>query len=158
MNLILCGFSCSGKTTVGKAVAERLNRPFIDTDDLLGNARALYQEVGEEKFRQLESEALLSLSEKKECVIATGGGIILLEKNREFLRNLGKVVYLRAPALELAVRLDNPAFLKSSDLMSCTNERFPLYESIADEIIDTDGLSLEAVEEKVSTLFTLRKN
>ncbi len=98
--IFLTGLSGAGKSTVGRHVASLLNWDFIDTDDMLteragtpvGQALASY---GEERFRQLESEALREAASRERVVIATGGGIVISEANRAFLREEGLAVYLR---------------------------------------------------------------
>lgn len=98
--IFLTGLSGSGKSTVGRRVATLLNWEFVDTDDLLaeragmavGQALTTY---GEERFRQLESEALRQAAERERVVIATGGGIVIDESNRALLREQGLTVYLQ---------------------------------------------------------------
>jgi 3-dehydroquinate synthase len=100
-NILLIGFSYSGKSQAGRAVAERLDWDFIDTDDeIVAQAKKsileIFAEDGEEHFRELESQALLRVCLKKEMVIATGGGIILAAENRELMKRSGVVVCLQA--------------------------------------------------------------
>ncbi|HEY0753329.1 MAG TPA: 3-dehydroquinate synthase [Ktedonobacteraceae bacterium] len=98
--IFLTGLSGAGKSTVGRRVATLLNWDFVDTDDLLtehagipvGQALANY---GEERFRQLESEALRQAASRERVVIATGGGIVISEANRVFMREQGLTVYLQ---------------------------------------------------------------
>lgn len=98
--IFLTGLSGAGKSTVGRRVAALLNWDFIDTDDVLteqagcpvGQALTMY---GEERFRQLESEALRAAASRERVVIATGGGAVIAEANRRFMHEQGLVVYLR---------------------------------------------------------------
>jgi 3-dehydroquinate synthase len=98
--IFLTGLSGAGKSTVGRRVATLLNWDFVDTDDLLaeragvpvGQALADY---GEERFRQLESEALRDAASRERVVVSTGGGIVVSEANRAFLREQGLTVYLQ---------------------------------------------------------------
>src|SRR5258708_19496279 len=98
--IFLTGLSGAGKSTVGRRVATLLNWDFVDTDDLLaahagmpvGQALAEY---GEERFRQLESEALREAAGSERVVVSTGGGVVISEANRVFLREQGLAVYLR---------------------------------------------------------------
>jgi len=98
--IFLTGLSGSGKSTVGRRVATLLNWDFVDTDDLLA-ARAgmpvgqALREYGEERFRQLESESLRDAASHEHVVIATGGGIVIAENNRAFMREQGQQVYLQ---------------------------------------------------------------
>nr|NGX53950.1 Shikimate kinase [Chlamydiota bacterium] len=93
MNVILCGFTCTGKSTLGREVAKQLDISFIDTDDLLGDVRALYREIGDQAFREREREAIFSLRNVKNSLIATGGGSFVLEENCAFLKSIGRIIY-----------------------------------------------------------------
>ena len=97
--IFLTGLSGSGKSTVGRQVAELLRWDFIDTDTLLSErcempVGQVLVEYGEQRFRQMESEALISSTDEKRVVIATGGGVIISEANRAFMREHGLTVYL----------------------------------------------------------------
>src|SRR5438270_10050106 len=100
--LFLVGLSGSGKTTIGREAARLLGWDFIDTDDLLAGrcgmpvGQALL-EYGEARFRQLESEALASVAAQERVVVATGGGVVIAETNRAFMREHGLVIYLQTP-------------------------------------------------------------
>ncbi len=97
--IFLTGLSGSGKSTVGRQVAELLRWDFIDTDTLLSERCGMpvgqvLVEYGEQRFRQMESEALISATVDQRVVIATGGGVIISEANRAFMREHGLTVYL----------------------------------------------------------------
>lgn len=97
--IFLTGLSGSGKSTVGRQVAELLRWDFIDTDMLLSERCGMpvgqvLVEYGEQRFRQMESEVLISVNDKKSVVIATGGGVIISEASRAFMREHGLTVYL----------------------------------------------------------------
>src|SRR5216683_4509040 len=97
--IFLTGLPGSGKSTVGRQVAELLRWDFIDTDTLLSERCGMpvgqvLVEYGEQRFRQMESEALISATDDKRVVIATGGGVIISEANRAFMREHGLTVYL----------------------------------------------------------------
>ncbi|KAA0225585.1 MAG: Shikimate kinase [Fimbriimonadales bacterium] len=110
--IVLIGMMGSGKTAVGKAVARRLAWEFIDLDEVITNRAQrsiseVFDESGEECFRELESEALESLlAGDAPAVLATGGGTPMRERNFELLQQLGKVVYLRAEPPPLIARLE----------------------------------------------------
>ncbi|HEU5382752.1 MAG TPA: 3-dehydroquinate synthase [Ktedonobacteraceae bacterium] len=98
--IFLTGLSGAGKSTVGRHVATLLNWDFIDTDDLLAAQAGMsvgqaLTEYGETRFRQLESDALRIAASRERVVIATGGGLIISEANRTFMREQGLVIYLR---------------------------------------------------------------
>jgi shikimate kinase len=98
--IFLIGLPGSGKSAVGQEVARILGWNFIDTDDLLAERMGMptgevLVKYGEERFRQLETEVLVGASEQECVVVATGGGIVIAEANRTFMREHGLVIYLR---------------------------------------------------------------
>jgi shikimate kinase len=129
VNLILFGFKSCGKTTLGKIIAQRLNRPLLDTDRLVERLhfnhtgkglsfREIFKAVGEEGFRALESDVLQQLKGVRNTVIALGGGLILNPENAAFLAKLGLLVYLKLSKQTLKDRIlnqDLPAYLDRSD-------------------------------------------
>ena len=161
----LVGYRASGKTTVGRALAARLCREFVDTDHLVETEAGreiavIFQESGEEAFRHLESEILRRVCERasrgEELVVATGGGVVLLADNIKLMRNSGKVVWLRAPAAVLEQRIGaDPATGRSrpplqgasaaSEVEEVLKRRYPLYEASAECIVDTGDLDPEDV-------------
>ncbi len=164
MTLILLGFPCSGKTSVGKCVAERLGLPFIDTDREV--EKTFFQESGEplscyaitEKhgltyFRDQEKKSILQLTASPASIIALGGGTVLREANADHLRKIGHIVYLQAPFEELVrrnlLRMPLPTYLDAADPYGSCQKlygvRIPYYEKYAHTTIDTTGLSVEQV-------------
>lgn len=155
-NIILIGLMGSGKTTVGKIIARKLGWDFIDTDALLisqADGRSIpeiFAQEGEQNFRQRESAALRSLLGRRNAVIATGGGIVTIPKNRSLIRHLGFVVWLEAPVSLLARRTahnnDRP-LLQDADphakLEALLTERGPLYKALSDLRIQTHDLMPE---------------
>src|SRR5688572_8740329 len=100
-NIFLVGMMGSGKTTLGRALAQRLHMPFADTDRLLVDrtgvpVTTIFEIEGEEGFRKRESTVLAELAQGRDQVIATGGGAILAPENRAAMRAGGTVIYLRA--------------------------------------------------------------
>ena len=98
-DLILIGLPASGKTTVGRQLARRLDMPFFDCAEAIGAAAgcsvsAIFARYGESYFRQLEPRTLEELCRKESCVIATGGGAVLREDNRLLLQRSGTVFWL----------------------------------------------------------------
>jgi shikimate kinase len=99
--IFLTGLSGVGKTTIGRRTASMLGWSFIDTDDVLAQRMGMpvgqvLLEYGEKRFRQLESEILHEMAKETRAVIATGGGIVILPANRQFMCEHGLTVYLRA--------------------------------------------------------------
>ncbi len=163
MNIILVGSRGSGKSTVGPVVAKRLGFDFIAVDakivEVAGKSiREIFATEGERGFRAREREACLKLKKLKNHVIALGGGALIDPENRAFLQKLGKFVWLRAPAAVLWARVSkdphtvyNRPNLTSTgglaELESMLTLREPMYQSVADHIIDTESLSpLDVVE------------
>ncbi len=109
-NVILIGMMGSGKTTVGRLVAERTGREFIDMDALIESRLSkriveIFSEQGEEAFRDLETETLQDVAGSTHAVIATGGGVVIKPGNRRLLQSMGIVVWLDAPPDELLKRI-----------------------------------------------------
>ena len=151
--IFLVGPRACGKTTIGRLLAQRLALPFIDTDHyLLEQAGRTVAEIVEAEgwpgFRKRESDALRAVTaiHPQGAVIATGGGMVLAEANRRFMREHGIVLYLCAPASVLAPRLEarpNTAQRPSLTGKSITEEvadvlliRDPLYRETATGVLD----------------------
>lgn len=130
MNVILFGIKGCGKTTLGKKIAKKLDRAFIDTDALIEelfqvqhgqkiSCRAIFQEVGAEGFRALEYEAIQSLQDVQHSVIAVGGGAMVLMENVEALAKNGELFYLICEKEVLKKRVlsaeNLPVFLDLND-------------------------------------------
>lgn len=150
--IFLVGARAAGKTTMGKMLANKLSFSFIDTDcHLLENTQRTVAEIvekeGWEGFRARESQVLIDTA-KPNRVIATGGGMVLAEQNRQFMKQNGIVIFLSAPAATLAARLmkdpnvaQRPSLtgLSISDEMEkVLAERLPLYHDAAHHIVDVD--------------------
>ena len=105
-NIILVGMMGAGKTTVGKALANSLGKEFIDSDHEIQERTGvkipvIFEIEGEAGFRKRESEVLIELVKKKNIVLATGGGAVLSQENRQILQRGGIVIYLRASVNDL---------------------------------------------------------
>ena len=162
-HLYLIGNMGSGKTTVGKRVAERLGLPFYDLDQRIEQATGLtiaelFTQQGEARFRDLESCALAEIAYLPQGVVATGGGVVLRADNRALMRSRGWVIYLRASPDTLWRRLkhatDRPLLRTESPyetLRAIVQARESLYQE-ADWVIETDALSPEEVAEAIARL------
>lgn len=161
--IALIGPRGTGKTTVGRIVAQRLELPFVDADRMLEteaetSIARLFAEQGELFFRGLEEKILERIvSSKQPIVLATGGGVVLREANRNRLRQLGAVVWLTARVETLVERLrrdpsDRPALTASDpfvEIAEIAAGRMPLYAETADLVVDTDGLDPDQVARNV---------
>jgi shikimate kinase len=164
MNIILCGLPMSGKTTVGKILSQRLKWDFMDTDRLIEasyrketgsvlSCREIFQERGEAEFRRLENEQLAVLSPTK-SVVAVGGGSLMDNQNKEVIKKLGSVIYLKSSPELIWKRVSDrgiPAYLDQQNpekgFYELARQRTRDYESAAQIIIDTDYLTdVEVVE------------
>lgn len=157
-NLVLIGMPAAGKSTVGRLLATRLARPFVDTDAVLAarTGRALpelMRREGLSGFRQREEEAVLALTDER-AVIATGGSVVYSAPAMQRLRERGWVVFLDVPLAELSVRVGDPrargmVIAPGQSFAELFAERRPLYRRYADVCIDCSGLAPAAVAERV---------
>lgn len=166
-NIILIGFMGSGKTTIGKALEEKTDMTFVDTDELIEayegcKISEIFADKGEAYFRRLENETLKELLESTDNkVISTGGGIITNQDNIPLLKQLGKVYYLKIKPETVVKRLEGDKtrpllmgenkLVKVEQLMSGRKE---LYEMAADKTIDTDYLSVNEIVDIILENFT----
>ena len=149
VSVALVGMPSSGKGTIGRALAERLDKPFVDTDALIekkvgASCEDIITERGEGEFRRIESEIVRSLITAGGKVVATGGGAILSEENRRILKQTSLVVYIKRDISLLSVK--GRPISKERGLEKLFSERAPKYEAASDNFIINDGSVAEAVE------------
>jgi len=161
-NIALIGFMGVGKTAVGKVLAEKLGRSFVELDLLIEQKAGksipeIFQQEGEIAFRELEMRVTEEIANKKKAVIACGGGIVLNKINIDRLRKSSRIVYLTAsPEVMLKrvsseegqrplLEVDNPT-LTIRELLGF---RKPFYERAADIKIDTSKLDINAVSKQI---------
>ena len=143
-NIVLIGMPTSGKTTVGGHVATMLQRDLIDTDarvvqEMGCSVPDLFEQMGENGFRDCEEKAVADVATQQGVVIATGGGVILRPINVQRLRENGRLYFLdRSPDLLMATA-DRPLFSNHEDLLRRFEERYPLYTAVCDVRIEADG-------------------
>ena len=160
--VVLVGPMGVGKTTIGKKLAKQLGRPFLDTDKEIvkqhGAISKIFEKSGEQHFRTLESEFLLAAL-ASDSVVATGGGVVTQERNRDALRNTF-VIYLSTNGRHIASRLlaGRRPLLKNgiSDWKRIYEERKPLYEKVATVEIDTSSKPLNSVVAEIVELVSAR--
>lgn len=150
-NIVLVGMPGCGKTTVGKALAEQLNRPFFDADEEIlkrtgKSAEAWIEACGEAVFRQKETEVLESLCKQSGTVIATGGGAVTVPENADILRQNSIVFFINRDISALPV--EGRPLSKATALSEMYEVRLPMYRSVCDYEIAADG-SVEAVVRRI---------
>jgi shikimate kinase len=158
--IYLIGYRCTGKTTVGPIVAARLGWKFVDADEELEREagqtiQQIFAAEGEAGFRDREQANLQRLAQVPKCVIATGGGIVLREPNREHLRGTGLVAWLTAsPALIWQRMQDDPTTAQRrpalaqgglAEVEELLARREPLYRETAHTIVDAEARSPETI-------------
>lgn len=160
-NVFLVGMMGAGKTTLGKALAQRLDAEFFDTDKVLVErtgvpVATIFEIEGEAGFRRREAGVLAEFAERSDCVVATGGGAVLLEENRVLMRSHGTVVYLRARIESLWERTRHDSsrpLLATPDpratLVAILEQRDPLYREAAHLVVDTGSQSAATLVTRV---------
>ncbi len=169
-NLILVGMMGSGKSTMGRVLAKHLHKDFVDSDEEIQLRTGvtiphIFDVEGESGFRQREMAALESLLGRNDLVLATGGGAVLMDKNRELMKQNGIVIYLKASVHDLWLRTRNDKsrpLLQNTDLHARINEllaqREALYQQVADIVITTSRQSVHGLMLKlVGEIETYRK-
>ena len=151
----------AGKSTVGKLLAKKLDRRFLDADHVIEDRcgvkiPVIFEMEGEDGFRKREAQAIKDVTAERDVILATGGGAVLLPENRQFLSERGTVIYLHANPMELWHRTkggEGRPLLKNGDAKKILENlyaiRDPLYREIADYVIETGKPS---VNQLVNTL------
>jgi len=160
--VFLIGMPGSGKSTIGKGLAKILGRPLIDLDHEIevrcGVAIPVIFEIeGEQGFRKRESMVLEEVAKQRDIVVATGGGAVLAPENQQILSTQGVVIYLKASIEELHRRTSrdrNRPLLATNDprarLQELFDQRSPIYQSLADIVMETGSAGVPAVVHQLS--------
>ncbi len=165
MNIFLIGYRCTGKTTVGRSLAKRLERLFFDTDlELVKEQGIKISEIVNKKgwaaFRDIEKRVIQCVCERDNQVVATGGGAVLDEENVKRMKERGLLVWLRADIKTIEKRIikDNttqdfrPALTSKGsvdEIREMLLARNPFYERAMDFFVDTDFMDIEAVSDTI---------
>lgn len=152
-NIVLTGFMGSGKSSVGRLVAAKLGFQFVDTDAIIVSRTGreiaeIFATDGEERFREIETAAIESLTTLNRCAISTGGGAILRAENRALLQDMGFVVWLTASEdvlFERVSRNSRRPLLQTANpretLTQLLAGRRALYEAAAQFTLDTSAMT-----------------
>lgn len=154
MNLYLIGYRCSGKTSVGSALSRDLGRSFVDMDEEIVaregmTIATMIAQYGWAYFRRKESEVLVEIADRDDLIVATGGGVILDEKNVLAMRHSGRVLWLRVAAETVRRRIvadentaaNRPALTDQGlmeEIEGVLETRSPLYQKSAHYTLDSD--------------------
>ncbi len=168
MNLVLIGYRGSGKTTVGRRLADRLKMRFVDTDDLIeehqGNPISeIVKSHGWGHFRKLERNTIEEISKEDHLIIAPGGGAVLDTDNVKALGENGFIIWLKADKQTLLKRMNQDPGTNtrrptltgkgtSEEVKEVISLREPIYERASEIQIDTSALDVEAVVENILTV------
>ncbi|MDI6783186.1 MAG: shikimate kinase [bacterium] len=162
-NIVLVGFMGTGKTTVGKLLANKLNWSYVDTDTLIEQKNqhsipAIFEQYGEPYFRDRESEVIQEVMQKQQQIVATGGGIVLRDQNIAVMKSNGMVICLTATPAVIFERTKSDAY---RPLLKVTHPQQRIQELLesrasfyakADITIDTSTLSPEDVVKQILTI------
>ena len=156
-NVVLIGMPSSGKSSVGKMLANALKREFYDSDTeivkVIGTSISDYfEKYGEAEFRKVEKNVISELSKKSGCVIATGGGAVLDKENVMRLKQNGRVFFLDRSPEKLIFTSDRPLSSSPEALKKRYEERYPIYSSVCDKRIDGDSTVSEVTEKIIDSI------
>ena len=172
-NLFLIGFRCTGKSSVGRSLSEKLGWPFIDTDSLLVikqkmSIKEIVGAYGWEGFREMEHTILKKVCTSDEQVVATGGGVVLNEDNVMRMQKSGRIIWLKATPETIKTRMlqdkdtqdFRPALTLNGSIFEIEESlsaREPLYKTAMDFFVDTDdrdmGVITDIIMEKIRSKY-----
>jgi shikimate kinase len=175
MNVVLCGMDGCGKTTIGKKISEKLNIPFMDTDQLIEQAyaangealscREIFRKEGAEAFRKMEKEQVINLNPEGTTILATGGGTLDDPESLEFLKKYGTLIYLKCSLDVIWERMQKsgiPAYLDHNDayndLLKVFLKRSSFYEKAANGIVNCHKLTPEEIVWEITNLAPFLKS
>lgn len=156
-NIVLIGMPGCGKSTVGKVLAEKLQRELLDTDEEIIKADGrtipeIFKEDGEKFFREAETSAVKSVGKQLGKIIATGGGAVIKKENRDTLRQNGTVIYLKKDLSKLS--LDGRPLSKNEDAVrKLYEERKDIYEAFADFTVEVSPDADTTAERVIECIF-----
>ena len=165
MNIVLCGFMGSGKTTVGKLLKEKLNMPLVDIDEMIENDTGLtisqiFERYGEDGFRKIECDTVKKASEFENTIISTGGGSVLNPDNVTALKSSGKIFFLDVTAETVIKRLEGNTSRpllqrpdKEQAVRELLNSRRDKYLLAADHTVKSANDCAEVAAQEIISIF-----
>ncbi len=147
-NIILCGFMGCGKSTIGRKIASKSEKEFVDMDRYIEEKAGMtvaeiFEKYGEEKFRELETEACSELAEKSDLIIAAGGGTLTFQRNIDILEKTGRIVFIDVSYEMLRERLKRDTRRpllqvenRNEVIKDLLEKRTPIYRKAASIYID----------------------
>lgn len=162
-NIFLIGFMGAGKSTVARELKDRLEMDRVEMDQVIVERQEMsiadiFDEYGEEYFRNLESNLLIELQKRKQTIVSCGGGVVVREENTDHMKKNGRVVLLTANPETVYERVknskDRPILNENMNvefIRGLMEKRKARYEAVADVIVDTDGKNVTEICEEVIT-------
>ena len=147
-NIVITGMSGAGKSELGKALAEMTGWPWYDTDTLIIEKTdisipEIFKRVGEEGFRDIESEVVRSLEDQTGIIISTGGGVVLREENIRSLKKNGRIFFLRRDVEDILPSDDRPLADTVEKVKALYQARLDIYLQTADAVVDATDIPEE---------------
>ena len=157
-NIVLIGMAGCGKSTIGKRLSELLKKDFIDTDEMIVNTEEksipeIFEDSGEDYFRWCENLAVNIIGKEKECIISTGGGVVIRPENYNSLKQNGVIVFINRDA-DLLPTNDRPLSQKYG-VKELYAKRLPLYRQFADVEVDGTGTIDEVADRIIKEIESL---
>lgn len=152
----------SGKSTVGKALANAYNLTFLDTDHVIETQQGrsiseIFEADGEASFRQMEAELCQELNAYSDHVISTGGGFMLYHDNARICQKLGPIIYLQTSLQVIQDRIQNethrPLAISAEELQTRYQNRLPHYEALASATINTDNKAIDQLVQEIWAVY-----
>lgn len=170
MNIVLIGYRGTGKSSVGKLLAERSGRAFVSTDDeIVRRAGQTIPEIvkqhGWDHFRDIESEVCRDLAGRDQLIIDTGGGAVLRQENAACLKSNGLLFWLTAEVPTISRRIGGDTQRPSltgaksfvEEIEEVLRERTPKYQSAADQVIATDHKTVSEIADAIQAVLSASK-
>ena len=160
-NIFLIGFMGAGKSTVARALAERLHCPLVEMDQQIVKEQGMtineiFDKYGEDRFREIESQLILDLGQGEAAVISCGGGVVVRPQNTEYMKKSGRIVYLQASPCTVYERVkdssDRPILkghMNVEYIAQLMEKRRALYEAAAELTIVTDKKTADEIAEEI---------